>query len=195
MFKKNGISKRISWLNSSFLEGDDRNLLKAGVLTYLIARMLPLNSPTFFFFHIYSLWITHANLNTLISHVKARRFPLLIRLQRSSSVQKNIRLQRSSSVQKKHLSEKGHLKHPTTTPGQQELRYSSPSRGRFSWEDPRDERHVNCRDSHQRDPHPSSSKLHFTRLSFILSTQMTEKDIDLLKESILGGEGEVMCSK
>jgi hypothetical protein len=48
---KSGIFKCISWLKCSFIfGGDDQGFLKAGVKTYLIAPMSPLNnSPTCFF--------------------------------------------------------------------------------------------------------------------------------------------------
>jgi hypothetical protein len=54
---ESGIFKYISWLNALvFFGGDDRGFLKEGVETYLIALILSLNLPTFFFcIHIYSL--------------------------------------------------------------------------------------------------------------------------------------------
>ncbi len=52
---KSCIFECISWLNGSFFVGDDRGILKEGVKTFLMAPMSPLNSPTFFHLHIYSL--------------------------------------------------------------------------------------------------------------------------------------------
>ncbi len=56
---KSGIFKCISWLNGSFLEGDDRDTLKEGFKTYLKAPMSSLNSPKKILFpqvHIHNLW-------------------------------------------------------------------------------------------------------------------------------------------
>jgi hypothetical protein len=45
---ESGIFKCTSWLNGSFFEGDDRGFLKDGVMTYLMAPISPINSPTYF---------------------------------------------------------------------------------------------------------------------------------------------------
>jgi hypothetical protein len=46
---KNGIFKCIFWLNCSFHGSDDRGCFKEGVKTYLMAQILPHNSPRFSF--------------------------------------------------------------------------------------------------------------------------------------------------
>ncbi len=43
-------------LNGSSFRGDAKGFLKGRIKTYLMAQMLPLNLPTFFSLHIYSLW-------------------------------------------------------------------------------------------------------------------------------------------
>jgi hypothetical protein len=53
---ESSIFKCILWLKGSFFGDDDRGFLKEGVKTYKMALMWPLNSPTFFYLHIYSLW-------------------------------------------------------------------------------------------------------------------------------------------
>ncbi len=52
---KCSIFKCISWLNGSFFGGEQRGCLNEGVKTYRMAPMSPLNSPTSFCLHIYSL--------------------------------------------------------------------------------------------------------------------------------------------
>ncbi len=53
---KSSIFKCRCWLKSTFSEGDDQVLLKERVEAYLMAPMLPPNSPTIFFcLQIYSL--------------------------------------------------------------------------------------------------------------------------------------------
>ncbi len=63
---KSGIFKCISWLNSSFLGGDDRGLLKEGVKTFQMAQCRVLTRRPSFFLHIYSLWTKKALLGMCI---------------------------------------------------------------------------------------------------------------------------------
>ncbi len=50
---KNCIFKCISWVNCSFMGGDDRGFLKEWITTYLMAFISPLNALNFSCLHIY----------------------------------------------------------------------------------------------------------------------------------------------